>query len=101
VSLAGRPVSELDPPPDAAWVLRGDRGITYADTMPADSRLVAGQWWAPGYDGPPLVSFAAELAEALEIGSATRSKSMCWAGRSPPRSPICAPSTGSRYRSTS
>jgi len=48
------------------WVVRGDRGITYADAMPDNTTVTAGEWWPEGYDGPPLVSFAAEEAE--EIG---------------------------------
>ena len=48
------------------WVVRGDRGLTYAAQLPANTRLTAGTWWGPDYVGPPLVSFAAE--EAAEIG---------------------------------
>jgi putative ABC transport system permease protein len=48
------------------WVVRGDRGITYADALPAGTDVMAGTWWPEGYDGPPQVSFAAEEAE--EIG---------------------------------
>ncbi len=48
------------------WVVRGDRGITYADAMPAGTTVTEGAWWPEGYDGPPQVSFAAE--EAAEIG---------------------------------
>lgn len=48
------------------WVVRGDRGITYADAQPANTRIVAGEWWPEGYDGPPQISFAREEAE--EIG---------------------------------
>jgi putative ABC transport system permease protein len=48
------------------WVLRGDRGITYADEIPSTTRVVAGTWWGPGYDGPPQASFAAQ--EAAELG---------------------------------
>lgn len=48
------------------WVVRGDRGITYADALPAGTRVVAGAWWPEGYDGAPQVSFAAE--EAAEMG---------------------------------
>ncbi|MGC3938474.1 ABC transporter permease [Roseobacter sp. EG26] len=52
------------------WVLQGDRGVTYTNTMPENTRLTAGDWWAEGYTGPPLISFAAEEAEemGLEIG---------------------------------
>jgi putative ABC transport system permease protein len=48
------------------WVVRGDRGLTYADAMPEGTSLTAGEWWPEGYSGPPQVSFAAE--EAAEIG---------------------------------
>ncbi|ROU03514.1 ABC transporter permease [Histidinibacterium lentulum] len=48
------------------WVVQGDRGVTYSETLPAEAELTAGEWWPEGYDGPPLVSFAAE--EAAEIG---------------------------------
>jgi putative ABC transport system permease protein len=40
--------------------------VTYSDTMPENTRLTAGDWWAPDYSGPPLISFAAE--EAGEMG---------------------------------
>lgn len=48
------------------WVIRGDRGVTYMDGAPPPEEIVDGAWWPEGYDGPPLVAFAAE--EALEIG---------------------------------
>lgn len=53
--------------PDARWALRSDRGLTYAATMPAGSRLVAGTWWPPDYHGPPLVSFDAGLAHGMGL----------------------------------
>src|SRR4029079_5887468 len=43
------------------------RGITYAGDMPAGSRLVAGDWWGPNYQGPPLVSFESKIAEGLGL----------------------------------
>ncbi|WP_299630792.1 FtsX-like permease family protein [uncultured Roseobacter sp.] len=48
------------------WVLQGDRGVTYAGPMPENTRLTAGSWWEEDYNGPPLISFAAE--EAAEMG---------------------------------
>ncbi len=64
--LDGVPAAEAKIDPDAAWVLRGDRGVTYAAEPPRGARLVEGAWWPPGYSGPPLVSFAEE--EARELG---------------------------------
>ena len=64
--LKGEEVDESNVPAEARWVLRGDRGVTYAKNLPENSRLAEGQWWAPDYQGEPLVSFSAE--EAREIG---------------------------------
>ncbi|HVZ50616.1 MAG TPA: FtsX-like permease family protein, partial [Pseudolabrys sp.] len=50
-----------------AWVLQSDRGITYSSTVPEGSRLVAGEWWKPDYDGPPLVSFEQRIADGLGL----------------------------------
>lgn len=67
VSARGVRAEDLRPPPDAAWVLQGDRGITHARDMPQGSRLVAGQWWDADYQGPPLLSFEKRLADALGL----------------------------------
>ena len=48
------------------WVVRGDRGLTYADNLPENSKLVAGEFWSENYEGENQISFAAE--EAAEIG---------------------------------
>jgi putative ABC transport system permease protein len=58
---------DVKPDPDAAWVLRGDRGITFSQTVPEGSTVAAGRWWSEGYDGPPLVSFDRRLAEGLGL----------------------------------
>ncbi len=68
VSIAGVPVDRVQATPDTRWALRGDRGLTYAATPPAGTRLVAGHWWPADYDGPPLVSFDAGLAKGWGIG---------------------------------
>ena len=68
IELAGRKVEELKPPAEAEWVLRGDRGITYADEVPAGSAVVKGEWWGENYSGPPLVSFESDLARMLGVG---------------------------------
>jgi putative ABC transport system permease protein len=67
VALNGVRSEEINPPPNAAWVLQSDRGITYAKDVPAGSRIVEGAWWGPDYQGPPLVSFEQKLAEALGL----------------------------------
>lgn len=52
---------------DATWALRGDRGLTYSETLPEGSRLVEGEWWPANYDGPPLVSFVDEVAQGIGL----------------------------------
>lgn len=49
------------------WVVRGDRGVTYADAMPEGTTVTAGEWWGENYQGPPQISFAAEEAEELGL----------------------------------
>ncbi|MCR5857149.1 ABC transporter permease [Mesorhizobium sp. J428] len=66
IELNGVDVQKIEVPPEGQWVLRGDRGITYSETVPENATLSAGQWWPKDYSGEPLVSFSAE--EAGEIG---------------------------------
>ena len=67
VSANGINAEDLKSTPDAAWVLQSDRGLTYTGDIPDGSRVVEGQWWGPGYDGPPLVSFEKKLAAGLGL----------------------------------
>ena len=67
VRIKGEPVESIKAPPEAQWVLNGDRGLTYAEAVPDGSKVIAGAWWTPDYTGEPLVSFEAELAKHLGI----------------------------------
>ena len=67
VSARGVKVEDLKPSSDAEWVLQSDRGLTYTGEMPRGSKVVEGQWWAPDYSGPPLVSFEKKLADGLGL----------------------------------
>ncbi|WP_432286012.1 ABC transporter permease [Aminobacter sp. BA135] len=66
MALNGTDVQKLNVPPEGAWVLRGDRGLTYARNLPENSTLSQGTWWPADYSGEPLVSFSAQ--EAGELG---------------------------------
>ncbi|MDH3702004.1 MAG: FtsX-like permease family protein [Alphaproteobacteria bacterium] len=71
VRLNDTPVAQIKAPPEVAWILRGDRGLTWARKPPTQgSKVVAGTWWPEDYNGPPLVSFDARAAAAfgLKIG---------------------------------
>lgn len=61
--INGRPAEDVA---GGHWVIRGDRGLTYAGAQPEGTTVTQGEWWPENYTGPPLLSFAAE--EAAEIG---------------------------------
>lgn len=53
--------------PEGRWILRGDKGITFTDKLPADNKIVAGNWWPAGYEGPPEVSISEEMAQSMDL----------------------------------
>lgn len=61
--INGRPAREVA---GDHWVVRGDRGISYAATPGEKTRITAGEFWPEDYTGEPQISFATEEAE--EIG---------------------------------
>jgi putative ABC transport system permease protein len=60
-------VADLRTIPDGAWALRGERGLTFAATMPPGSTLSAGRWWSATEAGTSLVSIDERLGEALQL----------------------------------
>ncbi len=66
-AVNGTAVVDLPSIPEGAWILRGDRGLTFAATLPPANRIVAGRWWPANYRGPPLISLDADAAEALGL----------------------------------
>ena len=67
VRLKDTPVEQMKVAPEAEWVLSGDRGLSYSDTVPEGSHVVAGKWWPADYNGEPQVSFETELADHLGL----------------------------------
>jgi putative ABC transport system permease protein len=67
-AINGVPAAEATIAPDARWVLRGDRGITWAAEAPAHNPIVAGEWWPADYRGDMLVSIDARVAAGLGLG---------------------------------
>ncbi|WP_169728469.1 ABC transporter permease [Niveispirillum irakense] len=55
-----------------AWVLNGDRGVTYQAEAPADDTVLAGQWWPADYQGPPKLAIYKDIANAFGIGPGDR-----------------------------
>ncbi len=69
-AMNGVPADQLRHAGDMGWILQGDRGITWSHTLPEGSSIVAGEWWADDYRGPPLISIDHEVFEAfgLQLG---------------------------------
>ncbi|MET0136912.1 MAG: FtsX-like permease family protein, partial [Sphingobium sp.] len=68
IAYDGKRVADMKELPDGAWFLRGERGVTYSDTLPEGSDLVEGRWWPTGYGGPPLISLDREAADVMGVG---------------------------------
>ncbi|MGL4324716.1 MAG: ABC transporter permease [Beijerinckiaceae bacterium] len=65
--IAGQPAESVKPPGEIAWVLEGDRGITYAAAAPEGSVISQGEWWKPDHTGSNLVSFEEKIADGLGL----------------------------------
>ena len=101
MAVNGIAAADVSAIPDVAWVLRGDRGLTYGREAPEGGEIVEGTWWAPDYQGPPLVSFDAEIAAGLDIGIGDTVTVNVLGARSRRPSPICAKLIGRRVGSIS
>jgi putative ABC transport system permease protein len=67
VKLGDRPAEGFKARDNVAWVLEGDRGVTYDDEPPQGSVITKGRWWPRDYAGPPLVSLDQEIAQGLNL----------------------------------
>jgi len=66
-AVNGVRVAEMKDIPEGAWILRGDRGLTFSRDLPPANRLVAGNWGPKDYHGAPLVSIDVDAATALGL----------------------------------
>ena len=64
------PVADITPPEGSAWILRGDRALTWAATAPKGTDIVAGEWWPENYRGAPVISVSKNAADdfGLKVG---------------------------------
>ena len=67
VRVGSRRAEDVKAEQNAAWVLDGDRGVTYAASPPPGSKVTAGKWWPADYKGPPLVSLDGDIARGLGL----------------------------------
>ncbi|HEY8575771.1 MAG TPA: FtsX-like permease family protein [Devosia sp.] len=67
-AINGTPVAEVRTRgPEATFLLAGEVPLTFRSEMPFSSRLTAGEWWAPDYSGPGLVSLHQSLRSGLGV----------------------------------
>ncbi len=77
--LRGRIVSVNDTPAadalvnrEHSWILRGDRGLTFAAESRPEHNVIEGDWWPADYAGPPLISIDIDVADGFAIGIGDR-----------------------------
>ncbi|MCW8916389.1 MAG: ABC transporter permease [Magnetovibrio sp.] len=68
VKINGVPVDQVDVAQNVRWAIRGDRALSYAAIPPKGTEFVAGQWWDQNYNGPPQISFDAQVASGFGVG---------------------------------
>ena len=68
VAVNGVPAEKVPATASTRWALRGDHALTWSAAPPPGTKITAGQWWALDYQGPPLVSFDANLARGWHAG---------------------------------
>ena len=65
-AVNGVPAEEALLREDKSWVIEGDHSFSWT-AEPTGAELVAGEWWAPDYDGPPVLSPEEDLQEAFDL----------------------------------
>lgn len=68
IEIAGVPVEEAEIDPGVRWAVRGDRALSYAKQPAQGTEIVAGAWWPEDYQGPPQISFDANVARGFGVG---------------------------------
>ena len=56
------------PAEDAQWFVNREQNLSWAEELSSSNELLEGEWWPPGYDGPPLVSIEEEVAMETGLG---------------------------------
>ena len=61
------PASQTDKDAESAWILRGDRALTWQAEPPIGATLTRGEWWPAHYKGPPLMSITENMARDYNL----------------------------------
>jgi putative ABC transport system permease protein len=60
-------VADIKDIPDDAWALKGERGLTFTDTVPEGNTVTEGAWWTPETANDAQVSVDEKLAHAINL----------------------------------
>lgn len=71
-TVNGKPAEQAIVNREHAWVLNGDRGVTYQAKAPENDTILAGAWWPADYAGPPKLAIYKDVADAFGIGPGAR-----------------------------
>lgn len=66
-SLRGEPLVEDEVSESERWVVGREIQVTYLAKKPDEVELTRGDWWPEDYQGPPLVSLEAGVADGLGL----------------------------------
>jgi len=66
-AIRGVPVRDVKIPASLNWVVRGDRGVSFATDVPSGSVLTAGAWWGEDDRGQSLLSVDVDIAAGLGL----------------------------------
>jgi len=76
-TINGEDVKEREYPEEAGrWMANREANLTWAETLSSSNELLAGEWWEPGYQGPPLVSVEEDAAREMGVGLGDQLKFM-------------------------
>jgi len=66
VSLNGTPIEEIVSESNrSAWIIRGDRRISWSEKPKEDNPIVEGEWWQPGNEDEMFISMDSRAAYDL------------------------------------
>ena len=69
----GESAKEYEPPmPDGEWFINREANLTFSATLSTSNELIAGEWWAEDYAGPPLASIEEEVSMETGLGLGDR-----------------------------
>ncbi len=61
------PASQTDKDVESAWILRGDRALTWQSEPPLGATITRGEWWDADYKGAPLMSITENMARDYNL----------------------------------